>query len=697
MADDLFDGVLRSDDEKSEAATPEAPASAEAFAAAIAAIASRQDPQVAHDTSIFLKKQTRLLDLQAQHLEDEHATRLTHLHLTVAAAKRKRYADRMRNALYTGIGLLVLGVLLAATRMTVQAMTDHSLVVEDFTVPADFAARGVTSQALAEDLATRVSAIRAEVNRDSVTTPNEVRADQAGILKVQIPETGVSVGELERFMHRWLGHQTQVNGELRDEAAGQVSIVLHIAGIDPIVVRGPNADLDRLMQATAEEAYAVFDPGNDIIYLCATGRDAECYGAAVRYAHSPGMAALPSLVRARAYALLSLADPDRRRALSSALIAVDIDPRATVAWDNAFVASVNLGHDQAALDFARKMLGTKRAEQLPQQQDGYPRLINVAHTFIDNVTGDFGALQGDVDTYLRTSVPLSDRYAASARLAANLHDVPRSQQQLARAQAAGPSDLTVLQAQWSVSSGAGDWPQALTAAQALVAATEAQNAAAPSPEVAIRPELALETQYRPLLAYAEAMTGDTASATALISQTPTDCYLCVHTRAMIAAAAGDAAGADRWFNEAVRQAPDLPAAYFEWGQALAARGDLTEAVRELALAHDKGPHFADPLKAWGDVLVEQGQRRAALAKYDEALRDAPNWAALKQAREAAAQKRGTALGGAAHSARPGAGGGRRARHTGGEDSRALSREPAASDRAASIAGNIAGLRQQRAG
>jgi hypothetical protein len=47
--------------------------------------------------------------------------------------------------------------------------------------------------------------------------------------------------------------------------------------------------------------------------------------------------------------------------------------------------------------------------------------------------------------------------------------------------------------------------------------------------------------------------------------------------------------------------------------------------------------WADPLKAWGDVLVRRGNAKDALAKYDEALKYAPNWVALKEAREAAAK------------------------------------------------------------
>jgi predicted Zn-dependent protease len=128
------------------------------------------------------------------------------------------------------------------------------------------------------------------------------------------------------------------------------------------------------------------------------------------------------------------------------------------------------------------------------------------------------------------------------------------------------------------------------------------------------------------------MNKDVASATALMAQSPADCYLCVRIRALIAASAGDRAGADRWFAEAVRQAPELPMAYWQWGQTMLVRGDLAGATKQLALAHEKGSHFADPLKTWADVIVKQGSPGEALAKYDEALKYAPNWKKLKEAR-----------------------------------------------------------------
>ncbi len=638
--DDGLEGVLGSETPQGEGAS--SVAGADAVALSLAMQNAGDDPALSRAASAYLAEQRHLVQIQIKHFDEERR-------LGIAAAKRRRYADHMRNGLYTCIALLVLGVLLAAVRMTVEAMSDHGLVVEDFTVPADLAARGVTSQALAEDLASRVAAIRATANLISVSASSEVRANQSGVLKVQIPETGISIDELERFLHRWLGHQTVVSGELREEAGGSISLLLHIAGDDPIVVSGSSADLDRLMQAAAERAFANFDPVNNVIYLGATGRLDEAYAAAQRYVHSASLAAQSNRDQARAYALLSDTDPDPERALSSASIATHIDPRVMVGWMEALLHSHVLGHDEAVVDFARKLMGSRRQDQAPSERARYPQVIAAAHIMMDRATGDFSALQRDFEGYDRSAnVQFTDRYAERAQATALLHDQAAARQDLALAGAAGPADITSVEARWDVSAASGNWMQALDAAKALSAEVqrslaEAQRSLAPSPEFvvalpAIPAELVLATQYRPLLAYAEAMTGDVASATALISQTPTDCYLCVRMRARIAAAAGDSATADHWFAEAVRQAPDLPMAYYEWGEALLARGDLAGAAREFELAHAKGPHFADPLKGWGDVLVKQGHFRQAVDEYDEALKDAPSWAELKQVRDAAAKR-----------------------------------------------------------
>jgi predicted negative regulator of RcsB-dependent stress response len=66
---------------------------------------------------------------------------------------------------------------------------------------------------------------------------------------------------------------------------------------------------------------------------------------------------------------------------------------------------------------------------------------------------------------------------------------------------------------------------------------------------------------------------------------------------------------------------------------------LAGAEAKLKDANKRGPHWADPLKAWGDVLANQGKSKEALAKYEQALKYAPDWKQLKEAREAAAKQK----------------------------------------------------------
>jgi len=579
------------------------------------------------EAASFLRDQRKLVSLQIENLEEDRT--LQHRHLAL-----KFFGDRLRIALQLVAVAFGLALIVGLGVMAWQASQDHSLVIEAFSVPPDLAARGATGEAVAEDLMSRVSAIRSLTNRDSFSQSNEIHADQADALKVEIPQTGVSVGEIEHFLHRWLGHETVLTGEVRNDADGQISIGLHIAGADPIEVKGPSADLDHLMQETAERAFSTFDPSNFAVYLVDLGRGPEALAAAEANVQKTELTDRSPTDRANAYCVLANMDPDRRRALSRALIAIDLDPQLMFGWREAAVADADLGHDQAAVDLFRRALEAKPGDQPLRVRGAYGEVVDEGRILIDQATGDVGGLER---AFAGDTLSTKERYALSARVAAARHDRARSGAQLVHALAAGPVDETILKTRWYNNSAAGDWPGAMADAKALVDDAQGEKAKAPGPAWADEIELRLATVYRPWLALAQAMNGDAASAAALIAASPLDCYLCVRVRGRIAAASGDAAGADRWFGEAVRQAPRLPMAYLEWGQALLARGDVAGAAARFALAHTWGPRFADPLKGWGDALGRQGQWRAALAKYDEALTDAPAWKELRQARDAAAR------------------------------------------------------------
>lgn len=131
--------------------------------------------------------------------------------------------------------------------------------------------------------------------------------------------------------------------------------------------------------------------------------------------------------------------------------------------------------------------------------------------------------------------------------------------------------------------------------------------------------------------------GKPAEADALVkSARDVDCY---RYSGDILDARNDWAGAQQAYANAVALAPDLPTGYYSWGVALTRHGDIDGAMVKLKAANQRGPHWADPFKALGDALLKQGKPGDALAKYDEALKYAPNWKQLKDAREALAKQK----------------------------------------------------------
>jgi len=79
-------------------------------------------------------------------------------------------------------------------------------------VPPDLAQRGMTGQVVASELLDGLASLQ----RKTVTArPASTYAnDWGGDIKVEIPETGISIGELNRYLRQWLGSETRISGEV---------------------------------------------------------------------------------------------------------------------------------------------------------------------------------------------------------------------------------------------------------------------------------------------------------------------------------------------------------------------------------------------------------------------------------------------------------------------------------------------------
>ena len=64
-------------------------------------------------------------------------------------------------------------------------------------------------------------------------------------LKVEIPETGISIGELQQFLKDWLGHDTHITGEVWRTQSG-IAVTAREGTEAGATFTGPESDLDGL-------------------------------------------------------------------------------------------------------------------------------------------------------------------------------------------------------------------------------------------------------------------------------------------------------------------------------------------------------------------------------------------------------------------------------------------------------------------
>ncbi|HEX4861756.1 MAG TPA: hypothetical protein VFV07_11005 [Rhizomicrobium sp.] len=563
------------------------------------------------EARVYLREQTRLARLQSDNLIEQNAFELSHLHW-------RRLNDQLGGAFRIILVVLGLAVLAGLAALLWNASEADGLIVDSFSAPADFAARGIGGDVLANDLTNRLAEVRKITLANSISNSSDVGKNGDDI-KVDIPDTGISLGEAWRLLRRWLGHEQHLTGSLRELPDGKIALHAAFADGTLLDVSGPAGDLDKLEQDLAERVFTHFDPSNVVLYLWATGRPQE----ALKQAERDALSATGRERQADSYSLW--ADVTRSIAgdiplsIRRVRIALALDPKIQAAHNEYAGGAHLLGHEELALAERRAAIAQTESDQpKPLQGAGYILIRNLALQRVAEMLGDFGAAEAAECGV--TCLP--NNLSAGALYAARRHDVAAARALLDSAQASGRSDsLESADAAYYIAMSMGDGATASRAARAHTPGHPGGVGAAYSAVVD-----RIETE--PMVAMALARAGDAAGARRIADATPADCYACEIARASAAAAAKDWGRADFWFAHAAALAPSLPYADTEWGRMLMAKGDPGGAIVKLARAHAKGPHFADPLEMWGEALVAENRSDLALAKFEEAAKYAPNWKRL---------------------------------------------------------------------
>ena len=193
-----------------------APTGADFAAAAIAlGHPGTLDPRAAaylEEQTRLSKHQSKLSELQSQNLIDQNAFELSHLRF-------RRFSDYARFGLELAGFLVVLLVVCGLGSMVWNAIRDRGLVVDAFSVPPDLAQTGMTGSIVANRLIDKLGQLQA-ASFAVVQGGETYRRDASGGARVEIPDTGISLDELQRYLRDWLGHETHATGEVVRTAKG---------------------------------------------------------------------------------------------------------------------------------------------------------------------------------------------------------------------------------------------------------------------------------------------------------------------------------------------------------------------------------------------------------------------------------------------------------------------------------------------
>lgn len=584
-----------------------------------------QSPKVEREIIFFLKKQTEMLDeqmgmvrLQKEHLHEQRVLSLRHLRV-------RRWRETLQLWTQIFVGLVASLVGLGLLTMLYDAFASRAVVVDAFKAPAVLAGRGVTGDVVAEGVLDTLQKLQ-DATRNPIAGLT-ARGAWAGDVKIELPETGISIGEINRLLHERFGHDLHIGGDLVQTDTGGLALTVRGDGVPAKAFEGAAGELDKLSTEAAEYIYGRSQPSEYATYLSESGRDKDALTfLPAAFSRASEDAERGKLANVWGNAYLDLFQPEagaEKYRLGMSLMA----PRSRGWWTdwNNLVGAVAVGQGEEA-SWREGQAFLRAATLAPDRQRPESRLIgNSAQTIwnlpllLKSNLADL-AIRGGAST-VGDAPSIADEYAL-------LHDASQAARYIA---SSDPGDLTTRGESFLL--------------QGYAALDRGDPTAAVAPLEAFDnlwvnnlTERLVWSDQPCFLGLTYGLVGRVADAEAVFRQIKTPWSRCYGFHGDALARAGDVAGAQRVWAEGVRQLPDLPNVYLERGRWELGRGDLKAAAADLSTASAKAPAYADPLKAWGDLLARERRWRDALAKYDEALRYAPAWIDLHRARDTAAQK-----------------------------------------------------------
>ena len=612
MAEDGAPGDMAGD-EAEDGGDLDAPfAAAGPDVATLASQAAIQSATMPPEALEYFRRQSRLVAIQTEHLHEQRALTLSHL-------RYRLISDWFRICVQLTVFCFGVLALLFLLVIVLDAATSNAIVVDRFAVPAALSANGMSGEVVAAEFLDKLSLLQDATRTDvAARTLSDAWSHD---IKIELPETGISLGEVDRLLRARFGHDLHIGGDLTAGRSASLTLTIRGDRIPPRTFTGDDAD--RLTSEAAEYVYGKAEPSRFAIFLDNSRRyaDAVAFCAAALQWAPP--AERPYLFHAWAVAV-ETSGGSPAEALRLYRAALKLKPDDWESYAGAIAVMEGAGDEEGAWK-----LGDAFQVAAGGRPGRAPELLYVPWDWLTwNLQAERTASLNDAQKYGGSGTWTAAQGPQVADVDWRLHDPEDAERQL-QSTTPDPTDPTIGAmahfVRGQIADEAGDAGKAL-------AEFEAFGADYANPIVN-----ATETGYNCWIAPVEEKAGhpDRADAILKAGGSFVDCY---RFEADILDHRGGWLRAQSAYQKAVALAPDLPAAYYSWGLALARHNDLPGAIAKFTAAHQRGQNWADPLKAWGDVLAREGHWSDALANYNAALLHAPHWQALIEARTVALQK-----------------------------------------------------------
>ncbi|GAA0642779.1 hypothetical protein [Brevundimonas lenta] len=353
------------------------------------------------------------------------ARRLLESHIRLAEeqiglARNERFRNRIKAVRDMTLAAAVMLLVLGAGAVLLAARNAQGLVVEPLGVPPEMAAQGMDGSVLAARLLDRLSAMQAAT--DSSRAPSSYSNNWGDDLAVEVPQTGMSAGELWGALRAGLGRETRLTGDVVRTADG-LAITVRVGSQPGVTVSGPESDLNRLLDQSAEAAYRQSQPYRYAVWVSRRGNGMDAPVLAELAASTDRTERLWALV-GQAVNALDANDPALGETLARQ--ALELDPTFHKARWNVSDSLLAMGRDEDLLAENRLTERAMRRRDPRVTEASQGQVLHNVRSSIAEATGDFATAAAEAT--IMTGLPdyanngvNAHYYAAEARL--RLHDV----------------------------------------------------------------------------------------------------------------------------------------------------------------------------------------------------------------------------------------------------------------------------------